>query len=78
MDVMNGAAIQSQGFVVGNTSADWQVIDAKSDYNGDSNSDILYWNSTLGSAYMYQMNGTAIQNGGFVVQNVAADWGMLS
>jgi Ca2+-binding RTX toxin-like protein len=78
MDVMNGAAIQSQRFVVGNTSADWQVIDAKSDYNGDSNSDILYWNSTLGSAYMYQMNGTAIQNGGFVVQNVAADWGMLS
>jgi hypothetical protein len=43
-------------------ASDWSIVDAKGDYNGDGNSDILWRNSATGELWEYQMNATTISN----------------
>jgi hypothetical protein len=71
---MNGTQIAQSGSVVDAMPAAWVIVDAKSDYNGDGKSDILWRNSTTGQVYEYQMNGTQIAQSGSVVDAMSADW----
>jgi hypothetical protein len=73
---LNGAAFASGATVYGGLSADWQTLDTQGDYNGDGKSDVLFWNTTTHSAWMTQMNGSAISSHGYIsyAQNLSAGW----
>ncbi|MBV6342393.1 DUF1566 domain-containing protein, partial [Candidatus Magnetobacterium casense] len=47
---------------------------AKSDFDGDGHSDVLWRNSTTGDVYIWLMDGKAISGGSFVVKGVPTDW----
>jgi len=49
-------------------------LEAKSDFNGDCKSDIVWQSTATGGVYDWLMNGTAITTGVTVSQGVALDW----
>src|SRR5439155_9455716 len=44
------------------------------DFNADARSDVLWHNSVTGENYIYIMNGTTVQTGGFVRQVADQNW----
>ncbi|MBF0317521.1 MAG: DUF1566 domain-containing protein [Nitrospirae bacterium] len=47
---------------------------AKSDFDGDGHSDVLWHNSATGDVYIWFMDGKTITGGSFVVKGIPADW----
>ncbi|MBF0536877.1 MAG: VCBS repeat-containing protein, partial [Nitrospirae bacterium] len=49
-------------------------MQATGDYNGDGNNDMLWQNSSTGDVYMWFMDGSTINSGGYVDQGVPSNW----
>ncbi len=74
---MNGAAIDSQSYIVASAPAGWSLKETRADYNGDGKSDLLWFNQSTNSLYAYLMNGSSISAEGSIAQNVPAGWSVL-
>ncbi len=46
----------------------------RKDFNGDGKSDILWQNGSNGAVYMWFMDGTTVNSGGYADQGVPSDW----
>jgi hypothetical protein len=60
IQLMNGFAIQSQGFAYTAGSSQWS-ISATGDFDGDGRDDLVWRNSTTGQVWMTQMNGIGVK-----------------
>jgi FG-GAP-like repeat/FG-GAP repeat len=73
---MNGYGVVTEGVVNNNVvntlGADWNIA-GTGDFNGDGKDDILWRNTSTGSAYVYLMNGLSIGAQGEVRQ-VSGEW----
>jgi hypothetical protein len=67
---MNGATIFFEGYIRTVADLNWQIV-AVGDYDGDSNSDLLWRNSSTGENYLYPLNYTTIKSNEGYVRTVA-------
>ncbi|MBF0608747.1 MAG: DUF1566 domain-containing protein [Candidatus Magnetobacterium sp. LHC-1] len=56
------------------SGADSWDMKATGDYNGDGMNDMLWQNGSTGDVYMWFMNSTTINSGGYAGQGVPSDW----
>jgi len=70
---MNGATIESSSRISIVSDQDWSVV-GSGDLNGDSRSDLVWFNSTSRQIYHWQQNGATTQRGGTISAALAAGW----
>jgi hypothetical protein len=76
---MVGQQVQAEGAVAhAPVTTDWHV-QGVGDFNGDSNSDVLWRQDGSGQVYVWEMNGQQVQAEGAVAHApVTSDWHIFS
>jgi hypothetical protein len=74
---MNGATIVSSSRISIVADQDWSVAGG-GDLNGDSRSDLIWFNSTSRQIYHWQQNGATTQRGGQISAALAAGWQIVN
>ncbi|WP_040336222.1 VCBS repeat-containing protein [Candidatus Magnetobacterium casense] len=71
-----GGAGQSMGGSVRGSGGDTWAVKSVGDYNGDGMNDMLWQDGSTGDVYIWFMDGTTINSGGYADQGVPSDWGI--
>ena len=71
--LLNGTTIASSGYVSTPVGAEWKIVDASRDLNGDGNSDVL-WRNDNGQVFAWMMSAASIASSGYISTPVGAEW----
>jgi hypothetical protein len=69
--------VNGGSLVYNEPSSDWKIVQLV-DINGDTKSDILWWNAVTGQVYAMIMNGPTILAQGFVYTEPNTDWKIVA
>jgi Ca2+-binding RTX toxin-like protein len=72
--LMNGTQVGSGAVLSEAPGANWGIVDAQGDYDGNGRSDILLRDSTSGNFKIWEMNGTQIGSSATLFDVAGTDW----